>query len=116
MIHTYRFRGHAIVVDVNSGAIHLVSELVFQLLADSSTVFQLPGDESLAGLEAQYGPEAVAEAIAEIRATLMAFLLFREVPTFWQYVGGAVTIAGIVWYNTFEARAARVETGKPGTR
>lgn len=49
-------------------------------------------------------------------ATIMAFLLFREVPTFWQYVGGAVTIAGIVWYNTFEARAARVETGKPGAR
>lgn len=78
MIHTYRFRGHAIVVDVNSGAIHLVSELVFQLLADSSTVFQLPEEESLAGLEAQYGPEAVAEAIAEIRTLADDGMLFTD--------------------------------------
>jgi len=37
-------------------------------------------------------------------AAIMAFFLFAEIPTLWQYIGGIVTIAGIVWYNYYESR------------
>lgn len=38
-------------------------------------------------------------------ASILAMLLFSEIPTFWQIVGGGITILGILLYNYFESKA-----------
>ncbi|PKM84589.1 MAG: thioether cross-link-forming SCIFF peptide maturase [Firmicutes bacterium HGW-Firmicutes-11] len=65
MIHCYQFREHNIVIDVNSGAIHLVSDLMYQLLSDPTTVFHFPKED-------------VAEATEEIKALAEAGMLFTD--------------------------------------
>ncbi len=50
---------------------------------------------------------ATSETLEIIYASVAAFLLFREVPTSMQYVGGIFVILGILIYNYFEAEAAK---------
>ena len=35
-------------------------------------------------------------------ASLLAALLFHEIPTIWQYIGGGITILGLLYYNRYE--------------
>lgn len=37
-----------------------------------------------------------------VTATFFAFLIFGEIPTIWQYVGAALTVFGLVYYNRHE--------------
>lgn len=39
-----------------------------------------------------------------IFASLLAFLIFSEMPSSWQFVGGAVTIGGLLYYNYHEGK------------
>lgn len=48
---------------------------------------------------------ATSETIEVVYSGIIAFLLFREVPTLMHYVGGSLTITGILIYNYFEAKA-----------
>ena len=48
---------------------------------------------------------ATSETIEVVYSSIIAFLLFREVPTLMHYVGGSLTITGILIYNYFEAKA-----------
>lgn len=42
-----------------------------------------------------------------IGATILAALIFAEIPTPWQLVGGIVTILGLIYYNYHEAKAQK---------
>ena len=43
-----------------------------------------------------------------IGATILAALIFAEIPTPWQLVGGIVTISGLIYYNYHDAKAQKV--------
>ncbi len=49
---------------------------------------------------------ATSETVEVVYASIVAFLLFQEVPVLMQYIGGSLTIAGILIYNYFEAQSA----------
>ena len=70
MIHKYRFKDNNIVLDVNSGSIHIVSDLVYNLLDAVK--------EDHSALEKKYGDEEVREAKSEIKALIDSGLLFSD--------------------------------------
>ena len=39
-----------------------------------------------------------------ISASFLAFLIFSEMPSVWQFIGGAVTIGGLLYYNYHEGK------------
>lgn len=48
---------------------------------------------------------ATAETSEVVFASTLALLLFSEIPTPWQIIGGGITICGIILYNYFESKA-----------
>ena len=79
-IHKFELNGMHIVLDVNSGAVHVVDKIAYDALG----VFDGHNDaEVAAALAGEYGAEAVAEVLAELHALVAAGLLFSpavEVP------------------------------------
>ncbi|MCL2616839.1 MAG: 4Fe-4S cluster-binding domain-containing protein, partial [Defluviitaleaceae bacterium] len=77
MIHRYKQQGYNIVIDVNSGAIHNVDDLVFDILEyftvvhAGGKVFSPPKE-----LEAKYMAADIDEAVQEIRQLIEDGLLF----------------------------------------
>ena len=73
MIHQYRNNGFRIVLDVNSGAIHVVDELMYEVVAryESETPEEIRRELSQA-----YAPEEIDEALAEIRELIGQKALF----------------------------------------
>lgn len=67
MIHAYQYGGYNIVIDIPTGSIHLVDELVYALLQDET-------DER--SLVEHYGREALDSARAEIRQLKEKGLLY----------------------------------------
>ena len=84
MVHTFQCLGVSIAVDVNSGAVHVLDELTYDLLTALSR--REENGESLAGalpaeLSAalpQYDPAALAEAWEELRGLKEEGLLFEQ--------------------------------------
>ncbi len=75
MIHQYKNNGYNIVLDVNSGAVHVVDELVYDLL----TFFEeKSGEELEEQFKETYAREEIRDAIAEIRELKNAGVLFTE--------------------------------------
>ncbi len=77
MIHKYIFRGIPIVMDINSGAVHVVDPVVYDALdlfegADSEDERVV---ESLSG---KYDPRDAAEAVEQIRELIEMGMLFTE--------------------------------------
>lgn len=65
MIHQYKMNGYNIVLDVNSGAIHVVDDLMYDMIAEYQ---QRPKQELIAALAKKYevSPEESQEAYTEI--------------------------------------------------
>jgi len=77
LIHAFTFDGTDIVLDVNSGAVHVVDELALHVIRDYET---LP-EENLAQKYAPvYGPAAVREVLQEVRELKKRGLLFAPDP------------------------------------
>jgi len=74
MIHKYKFKDQYIVIDVNSGAIHIVSEIVYDIL----DFYQEDRDEIVANLSHKYGEANILEALDEIEALVKEEMLFTE--------------------------------------
>ena len=64
MIHKYSMNGLFIVLDVNSGAVHVVDEIVYDIL---DFYKELPLDEIISRLKDKYSADAVKEAYGEIK-------------------------------------------------
>lgn len=77
MLHKFTFDGYRIVLDVNSGALHLVDELVFALLDDYP---RMDCQELVAKYSRFYPREEVDEALREIKKLTEEGLLFSPDP------------------------------------
>lgn len=77
MIHRFEFDGIKIVLDVHSGAVHVVDDLAWSLMEDYPRL-ELP--ELLTKYRDRYRPEEVEEALAEIEQLKEEGLLYSPDP------------------------------------
>lgn len=76
MIYQYRNNGYNIVLDVNSGSVHVVDDLVYdvmEMLGQGKNT-----EETMEALGSSYDPDEVAEAISECRELKKQGMLFTE--------------------------------------
>ncbi len=88
MVHQYKNNGYNIVLDVNSGAIHLVDDLVYNMIAllnetTSENVLDYilssdTRDEIIKKLEGTYNREEIIEAISDIKELVESESLFMK--------------------------------------
>ena len=74
MIYQYRNNGYNIVLDVNSGSVHVVDDLVYdvmEMLGQGKNT-----EETMEALGSSYDPDEVAEAISECRELKKQGMLF----------------------------------------
>ncbi len=75
MIHKYSMNGYFIVLDVNSGAVHIVDEVVYDVL----DLYENAGEEEIyAKLKHKYSEEQIKEALEEINELKKSKMLFTE--------------------------------------
>ena len=70
MVHQYRNNGYNIVLDVDSGSVHVVDDLVYDVIAFLKDDPSKADDAVTARFAGRYSPEEVSEALEEIRAQL----------------------------------------------
>ncbi len=75
MIHQYKNNGYNIVLDVNSGAIHVVDDATYEIIAMYE---EHTKEEILDALSGQYDREALAEAYDEVKELADDGQLFTE--------------------------------------
>ena len=63
MIHKFRMHGTNIVLDVNSGAVHVVDDLAYEMIDE----LDKPDEAIVEKFSAKYGAEEAAEALSELR-------------------------------------------------
>ena len=81
MIHQYKSNGYAIVLDVNSGAIHVVDDVtydVIEMYAARENVADTSAEEIVTALSGKYGKEEVEEAIDEVQTLIKNEELFTK--------------------------------------
>ena len=78
MVHRYRNNGYNIVLDVNSGAVHVVDDVVYDLIPFMEEEPQIPDDELVQKLGPEYDGEEIREAAKEIRTLYQAGTLFSK--------------------------------------
>ncbi len=75
MIHKYSMNGYFIVLDVNSGAVHIVDEVVYDVLDQ----YKKTDEEKIYDkLRDKYSHEQIAEALDEINELVESKMLFTE--------------------------------------
>ncbi|WP_291237186.1 thioether cross-link-forming SCIFF peptide maturase [Frisingicoccus sp.] len=75
MVHQYKNNGYNIVLDVNSGSVHVVDELVYDMIALYETHSK---EEIIQKLSGRYSKEDMEEAYSEIEELVKAECLFTE--------------------------------------
>lgn len=75
MIHQYKSNGYNIVLDVNSGAVHVVDEVTYNVI---SLFEELDADSITAKLSQEYPEEDIREVIEEVRQLKEDGQLFTE--------------------------------------
>ena len=75
VVHQYKNNGYNIVLDVNSGAIHVVDDMTYDVIA---LFEENNADEIVAKLQDTYPSEEIKEAIEEVQALKDAEELFTE--------------------------------------
>ncbi|MFR4350138.1 MAG: thioether cross-link-forming SCIFF peptide maturase [Roseburia sp.] len=75
MVHQYKNNGYDIVLDVNSGSIHVVDDVTYDVIAMWETHTE---DEIVEALSAQYKEEEIREALEEIMILKERGALFTE--------------------------------------
>lgn len=76
MIHQYKNNGYNIVLDVNSGSVHVVDDLVYDVIAKLDQ--GATEEETTAALKAVYPEQEIDEAMEECRELKDAGVLFTE--------------------------------------
>ena len=75
MVHQYKNNGYNIVLDVNSGSVHVVDELVYDMIGLYKTHSK---EEIIQELSSRYSKEDMEEAYSEIEELVKAECLFTE--------------------------------------
>ena len=79
MIHKYTLNGYRIVLDTNSGAVHVFDEVPYEMLNYlDGTVPQEPPKELKEALAGRWDDEVFNEAYEELRELYQQGLLFSE--------------------------------------
>jgi len=78
LIHQYRSNGYNIILDVESGSVHVTDDLVYDLVAAIDKERDLPEDELVRRFAGTYPEGAVREAVEEIRELEKDGKLFAE--------------------------------------
>lgn len=86
MIHQYKNNGYDIVLDVNSGSIHVVDDMSYDIIElmdsvlkeDKNATDQYLTDKAVAGLSSKYSENDIKEAAEEILELKAAEQLFTE--------------------------------------
>jgi uncharacterized protein len=88
VIHLFRFRDLNILLDVNSGSVHVVSDIVFDILSffesDASVSRATWAAEKpavIAGMAGRYPPDEILEAISDIEELIGEDMLFADAPS-----------------------------------
>lgn len=76
MIHQYKNNGYNIVLDVNSGSVHVVDDIVYDVIELLEK--KMPEEEILSSLKNRYPQEELREALDECRELKEAGVLFTE--------------------------------------
>ncbi|MDD5953131.1 MAG: thioether cross-link-forming SCIFF peptide maturase, partial [Oscillospiraceae bacterium] len=79
MIHKYTLNGYRIVMDVNSGAVHLFDEIPYAMLdyLEDSVPQEMP-QEMHKALREKYDEEAIQEAYSDLRELYQEDILFSD--------------------------------------
>lgn len=67
MIHQYRNNGYNIVLDVDSGSVHVADDLIYDVIALLSPDPSIPDEDVISRLENRYTSSQVREALDEVR-------------------------------------------------
>ncbi len=78
MIHQFKNNGYNIVLDVHSGAVHVVDDLVYDLLETVGDSFEAECPEQVLTSLSKYDPDEVKEAYNELRSLKEEGILFSE--------------------------------------
>ena len=81
MVHQYKNNGYDIVLDVNSGAIHVVDDVtydVIEMYAARENVADTSAEEIVTALSGKYGKEEVEEAVDEVQTLIKNEELFTK--------------------------------------
>ena len=79
MIHKYKLNGLNIVLDVNSGGVHLVDELTYNLLDEVAPPFEAECPQAIVDrLSEKYPAEDIRECYNEIAELYNDKILFSE--------------------------------------
>lgn len=76
MIHQYKNNGYNIVMDINSGAVHIVDDVVYDVLPFLDE--KKSEEEIFSALSGKYSEESIREAISDCRELEEAGVLFTE--------------------------------------
>lgn len=97
MIHQYKNNGYNIVMDVNSGSVHIVDDVVYDVIPLIEPLYEKRVKETAAVLEAilqgedgcigKYGRKEIEEAAAEVLELAEAGQLFSQ-DLYEKYIGG----------------------------
>ena len=75
LIHKFKQGGKCFVLDVNTGAVHIVDELVYDLVDDNKLRTK---EELVADFGAKYGADVVEEAYEELQELVAEGILYTE--------------------------------------
>ena len=79
MIHKFKLGGFYIVLDVNSGGVHSVDELTYDLLDYAQPPFDVKNlDAALSALSGKYSTEDIKEAFEEVKELYNDKILFSD--------------------------------------
>ncbi len=80
MIHKYKQGGYNIVIDVNSGAVHVVDDITYDVLdiAGDENIIRINSDDIKKKLDGRYTHDEIDGAIEEISSLIEADVLYSE--------------------------------------
>jgi len=82
MIHQFKLHGYNIVLDVNSGAVHVLDDLSFDLLSEFQSYLpeklDFEENKALAGIAEKYGMAETEEAFEELKQLQSEGMLFSD--------------------------------------
>ncbi len=78
MIHLYKNNGYNMVLDINSGSVHVVDDLVYDVLEQMQPDPGISGEQVTEALSGKYSASEIAEAFEECRELQKEGMLFTE--------------------------------------
>lgn len=76
LVHKFKQGNEYYVIDVNSGTLHIIDKIVYDILSDDERIISL--SEALSNLECKYENSEIEEAYSEIQELIKRDMLYSE--------------------------------------